>query len=200
MLDMLCRRGWNRIRLKTARQGEWVISWIERIQGFGKVPHWWPLPLIPFMDTERSAPPFKSTHVRTLTLFWGRRLGMKLLWGWKLSLVPEDWGIRKWEKFLLVLLCAYKTKFSDCLSLFSLAACPLSGVEFVSLKDQPNMWFPQPCFSLPFPADIPIAHSFPVFLLYVTPGLLFVPFTSCRSASGSLFTEAFSHRSGCCRH
>ena len=79
------------------------------------------------------------------------------------------------EKFLLVLLCAYKTKFSDCLSLFSLAACPLSGVEFVSLKDQPDMWFPQPCFSLPFPADIPIALlllSFPVFLLYVTPGLL----------------------------
>ena len=96
-----------------------------------------------------------------------------------------------------------KTKFSDCLSLFSLAACPLSGVEFVSLKDQPDMWFPQPCFSLPFPADIPIALlllSFPVFLLYVTPGLLFVPFPSCRSASGSLFTEAFSHHSGCCRH
>ena len=47
-LSMLCRCGWNRIRLKTAQQGEWVISWIERIQGVGKAPpdglwHWFPL-------------------------------------------------------------------------------------------------------------------------------------------------------------
>jgi len=198
MLDMLCRCGWNRIRLKTAWQGEWVISWIERIQGFGKVPYWWPLPLIPFIDTERSA------HMCIHSLYFEGGD-----WEWSSSgdgnFVFGTWGLRnqKMEKFLLVLLCAYKTKFSDCLSLFSLAACPLSGVEFVSLKDQPDMWFPQPCFSLPFPADIPIALlllSFPVFLLYVTPGLLFVPFPSCRSASGSLFTEAFSHHSGCCRH
>lgn len=92
-LDMLCRCGWNRIRLKTAQQGEWVISWIERIQGVGKVPHSWPLPLIPFIDAERSAPPFKSSHMHTLTLFWGRILGMKLLWGWELCL----WYLRTEE-------------------------------------------------------------------------------------------------------
>ena len=94
-----------------------------------------------------------------------------------LSLVPEDWGIREWVKLLLLLLCAYKTKFSDCLPLFFLAAYSLSGAEFVGLKDQPDMWFLQSCFSLPFPSDSQSAlflHSFPVFLLYVTPGLLSV--------------------------
>lgn len=39
MLVGLCRCGWNGIRLKTARQGGWVISQIERIWGSGEVPH-----------------------------------------------------------------------------------------------------------------------------------------------------------------
>lgn len=120
------------------------------------------LPLIPFIYSERAVSPFQEhTPANTCSILREvtGNIPRKLLWGWKLcprylrteeSEVGTDFS---WSYYVLTKL-SLETVDLFLLSLFSLTACPLSGAEFVSLKDQPSMWFPQPCsgcFSLPFP-------------------------------------------------